>query len=112
VVHELATNAVKHGSLSVDEGRVIVVWEISKREDGPIFTFTWREMGGPPVSEPKRTGFGQTLLRQVLVHGSTREPEIVFGEAGFSYRYEAPLSGIVIADADDGDDGTAKSPSL
>jgi two-component sensor histidine kinase len=113
VVHELATNAVKHGSLSVDDGRVIVAWEIAKREDGAVFIFNWREMGGPPVSAPKRNGFGQTLLRQVLVHGSTREPEIVFGESGFSYRYEAPLSGILAPDgADDSDDGAARSPTL
>jgi two-component sensor histidine kinase len=113
VVHELATNAVKHGSLSVDEGRVIVAWEIAKRENGRIFIFNWREMGGPPVSDPKRNGFGQTLLRQVLVHGSTSEPEIVFGEAGFSYRYEAPLSGIMAPDpAGEGDDDAARSPAL
>ncbi len=113
VVHELATNAVKHGSLSVDDGRVIVAWEIAKRDNGQIFIFNWREMGGPPVSEPKRNGFGQTLLRQVLVHGSTSEPEIVFGESGFSYRYEAPLSGIMVPNAaDESEDGTAKSPAL
>jgi hypothetical protein len=70
-------------------------------------------MGGPPVSDPKRTGFGQTLLRQVLVHGSTSEPEIVFGEQGFSYRYEAPLSGIMAPDpAGEGDDDAARSPAL
>jgi two-component sensor histidine kinase len=98
VVHELATNAVKHGSLSVDEGRVIVAWEIARRDGSASFIFNWREMGGPPVSAPKRNGFGQTLLRQVFVHGSTSEPEIVFGEAGFSYRYAMSLSGIMAAD--------------
>jgi two-component sensor histidine kinase len=113
VVHELATNAVKHGSLSAEDGRVIVAWEIAEREDGATFIFNWREMGGPPVAEPRHNGFGQTLLRQVLVHGSTREPEIVFGEAGFSYRYEAPLSGIMVPnEADEGNDGAARSPAL
>jgi two-component sensor histidine kinase len=101
VVHELATNAVKHGSLSTDEGRVIVAWEIVKKDGGPVFIFNWREMGGPPVTEPQRNGFGQTLLRQVLVHGSTREPEIAFAEGGFSYRYEAPFAGILAPDEHD-----------
>lgn len=112
VVHELATNAVKHGALSVDEGRVIVAWEIVPHDDGPRFVFHWREMDGPPVTPPKRNGFGQTLLRQVLVHGSTIEPEITFGEAGFSYRYDVPLAGIIATPSDEhGDDG-GKSPAL
>jgi two-component sensor histidine kinase len=97
VVHELATNAVKHGSLSVEKGRVVVEWSTAPRGGGESFVFSWREIGGPQVCEPTRHGFGQTLLRQVLVHDAAQAPEITFAKTGFSYRYEAPLSRILAA---------------
>lgn len=61
-LHELATNAVKYGALSVETGRVEVTWE-STAEGG--FTLQWAENGGPTVSPPERRGFGSTLLDQV-----------------------------------------------
>jgi PAS domain S-box-containing protein len=61
-LHELATNAVKFGALSVDTGRVQVAW---RPRDGGGFVLDWSEHGGPPVTPPKRTGFGAALLEQV-----------------------------------------------
>lgn len=61
-LHELATNAVKYGALSVETGRVEVTWE-SGPEGG--FTLRWAESGGPPVATPDRRGFGSTLLDRV-----------------------------------------------
>ena len=61
-LHELATNAVKYGALSVEAGRVEVSWE-RPAEGG--FTLLWTESGGPPVSPPERRGFGSTLLDRV-----------------------------------------------
>ena len=61
-LHELATNAVKFGALSVDSGRVTVTWRES--QDGG-FVLDWIEQGGPSVSPPVRRGFGVTLLEQV-----------------------------------------------
>ena len=67
VVHELATNAVKYGALSVPDGRVVIEWEVLARdpelEGGPILAMTWSERGGPPAQQPKREGFGSTMLR-------------------------------------------------
>jgi PAS domain S-box-containing protein len=61
-LHELATNAVKYGALSVETGRVEVIWEVPP-EGG--FTLRWVERGGPPVAPPERRGFGSTLLDRV-----------------------------------------------
>ena len=57
LVHELGTNAVKHGALSVPSGRISVRWTIE--ETG--VSLEWREMNGPAVKPPSRTGFGTSL---------------------------------------------------
>jgi PAS domain S-box-containing protein len=63
LIHELATNATKYGSLSNDNGRV----EISTRVDGEDFILDWTEVAGPPiVGEPERTGFG-TVLTEISI---------------------------------------------
>lgn len=61
-LHELATNAVKYGALSVESGRVEVTWTVSP---GGGFIVRWVESGGPRVSPPERRGFGSTLLERV-----------------------------------------------
>ena len=60
-LHELCTNAAKHGALTVPEGRVVLTWECG---EGGLLTLDWREEGGPPVPEVRRTGMGTQLLRR------------------------------------------------
>ncbi len=64
-LHELATNAVKHGALSEPGGRVTVTcWA---EEGGAVGIITWQESGGPPVpGPPARRGFGTRLLERAL----------------------------------------------
>jgi PAS domain S-box-containing protein len=64
-VHELATNAVKHGALSTAGGQVHVAWTTRRGE----LRFVWRETGGPPVEGPIERGFGARLLE----HGLSEE---------------------------------------
>ncbi|HEX4893384.1 MAG TPA: response regulator [Hyphomicrobiaceae bacterium] len=59
VLHELATNAVKHGSLSCPDGRVTIDWS---REGDRFYRMQWQETGGPPVARPRSRGFGLTVL--------------------------------------------------
>ncbi len=59
--HELTVNAVRHGALSVAEGRVRVDWD---RVDGHVAVH-WREQGGPAVDAPARRGFGRLLLERL-----------------------------------------------
>lgn len=62
-LHELATNAVKYGSLSQDGGRVDVSWDIlSNAAPGPT-ELRWQESGGPLVQKPTRKGLGSRLLK-------------------------------------------------
>ena len=58
VLHELATNALKHGALSTEAGRVTLTWAV---EDG-LLRIEWRETGGPRVDAPLTDGFGLKLL--------------------------------------------------
>jgi PAS domain S-box-containing protein len=62
-VHEMATNAAKHGALRLPEGRVSLAWE---RDSGGQVEVRWVESHGPPVRAPTRQGFGTRLLRAGL----------------------------------------------
>jgi PAS domain S-box-containing protein len=58
VVHELATNAVKHGALSGPDGNVMIQWRVGPQD----VSFRWREANGPPCAEPSRAGVGSTVI--------------------------------------------------
>ena len=58
ILHELATNATKHGACSVPSGAIRVEW----LRQGRGLKLLWCESGGPPVSEPHRKGFGSRLI--------------------------------------------------
>lgn len=64
-LHELATNASKHGALSKAGGKVIVRWEIYNGKTEPCFRLTWSEQGGPPVKPSDRKGFGSVVLEKM-----------------------------------------------
>ncbi|WP_336489848.1 sensor histidine kinase [Methylobacterium nigriterrae] len=95
--HELATNAVKFGALTRDEGRISVSWQ---RSDGPEprLVITWRERGGPPVSPSARKGFGLTLFERVLPYELQAQASLSFAPTGLSCTIELPLSERVVAD--------------
>ncbi|WP_370677726.1 PAS domain-containing protein [Pleomorphomonas sp. PLEO] len=69
-LHELITNALKYGALSVPEGRVFIGWDITPCPDqgGARVTLDWRETGGPPVKDAGGKGFGSMLIRNSLAH--------------------------------------------
>lgn len=79
-LHELATNAVKFGALSVDGGRVDVSW--TRRAAGGGFELIWTERDGPPVAQPTRRGFGATLLERVTGRELGGEARMDFRPAG------------------------------
>ena len=61
-LHELATNAVKYGALSVPEGRIKLKWSC---EEVPINP-QWTEIGGPTVHKPTRRGFGGQIIERTI----------------------------------------------
>jgi len=62
VLHELATNATKHGALSSPAGSISVSWTQDARDGARV---VWEEQGGPPVREPQRKGFGQVVFERI-----------------------------------------------
>ncbi len=89
-LHELATNALKHGALSKETGRITISWRIL--EDGVRkLRLDWHETGGPPVQVPTRKGFGSTLLTRVLATQCDAEVEFDYDPEGLRIRLVAPL---------------------
>ena len=79
--HELTTNALKYGALSVDGGHVEIGWHLVDRDD-QLVELLWQEIGGPQV-EPRRTpGFGTTLIDRVLKYDLDAKIDIVFDPQG------------------------------
>ncbi|HVZ52238.1 MAG TPA: PAS domain S-box protein [Pseudolabrys sp.] len=89
-LHELYTNALKYGALSVDSGTIAVQWALSRDPDVRLH-FTWHETGGPKVKPPKQKGFGSVLLTRMLAGDLDAEVQLNFDEAGFSCTIDAPL---------------------
>ena len=89
-LHELATNAAKHGVFSTPGGRVTISWEAPQRDGARSLTMTWQEDGGPPVEgPPARAGFGTSLLdRLIAAQGGTIERE--WRRAGVRVRIGLP----------------------
>jgi PAS domain S-box-containing protein len=86
VLHELATNAAKYGSMSAPDGTVAIEWRIVPKEPEDRLRFSWVERGGPVVAAPAKTGFGTLLM------GSLAEARTDFLEAGVEYRFAVPLA--------------------
>jgi two-component sensor histidine kinase len=81
VFHELGTNAVKYGALSVPEGSVTVVWHV---DPGALHRLTlhWEERGGPTVSPPARKGFGSRLIAASLKSDLAGEARVDYRSSG------------------------------
>jgi PAS domain S-box-containing protein len=93
VLHELATNAAKYGSLSVIEGAVLLLWWV---KDGRLH-LSWTERNGPPVTPPTRAGLGSKLIARLL-QAANAEHDTIWAPEGLRVSIEMP-----IAQADDGD---------
>jgi len=91
--NELATNAIKYGSLSSPKGKVDISWS-TFAGDHPTFQFSWREHGGPPVIEPDRQGFGTRVIRDFLAHDFGGSVELAFAPTGVTCRLTSPLANL------------------
>lgn len=90
-VHELTTNAAKHGALSVPGGRVEVLWGIRDMETERRLDINWIERGGPPVDQPRSKGFGSTLLHRVLAVQCCATIKIDYEREGLRCYIDIPL---------------------
>jgi two-component sensor histidine kinase len=93
-LHELATNAVKYGALSVPTGNVSITCTCDvERVKGGTFSFLWKESGGPIVLPPQRKGFGTAIL----IDGAKQFGQHValdYEPDGLKYEIRFPLSAI------------------
>ena len=101
-LHELATNAVKYGALSLPEGRVNVSWKLSQGEgasaDAPMkwLVLDWHETDGPAVAPPTRQGFGTLLIQRGLAHELGGGATLDFRPAGLHARLCALLERVIV----------------
>ena len=91
-VHELTTNAVKYGALSVPEGTVTIAWVTQTTQEGHWLEMTWTEHNGPPVTPPTHRGFGTALVERGLSYDLGGEARIAFPPEGVIATLRAPLS--------------------
>jgi two-component system, chemotaxis family, CheB/CheR fusion protein len=66
VLHELATNAAKYGSLSRMGGTILVKWRVKPWEGQRMLEFIWEEHDGPLVPQPIRQGLGSVLIEGAI----------------------------------------------
>ncbi|GAA3996668.1 HWE histidine kinase domain-containing protein [Sphingomonas humi] len=93
-LHELTTNAAKYGALSVHSGRLSLRWQLTA-EGG--LALEWRETGGPAVQEPKRRGFGTTLIQRALSMETGGRSEVRFEPGGVACDIFLPPAAIARA---------------
>jgi PAS domain S-box-containing protein len=92
-VHELATNAVKHGALTVPQGRIRISWRVQNGSDPPRLVFEWKESGTPDrAARRKRRGFGTDLLERTLTYELKAKTVQTFEPDGLRCTIELPMT--------------------
>jgi PAS domain S-box-containing protein len=92
VIHELITNAAKYGALSTPTGSISLDWDQMPGPDGAArLLITWHETGGPPIQAPSRSGYGTSLIRDLIPHELGGKVELELATAGVTCRIEVPL---------------------
>jgi two-component sensor histidine kinase len=94
-IHELATNAVKYGSLSTPEGKVTIAWRFEPGPGDDELVVDWMEVNGPPVRSPTRRGFGTTLIERGFPHELSGRATLNFDPKGVRASLRAPRGAAV-----------------
>jgi two-component sensor histidine kinase len=89
IVHELATNAAKHGALSRNGGSIEIGWKVAVGADETTLHFKWQERGGPLVFPPTRRSFGTVLLERAVP--ASGPPRLHYDSQGFTYEHSVRL---------------------
>ncbi|OLP62209.1 hypothetical protein BJF93_18470 [Xaviernesmea oryzae] len=82
VFNELATNAVKHGALAHEGGRVVIDWQEEANEPDHV-RIVWQEINGPAVERPQREGFGTTLIKRSVEYELQGSVQLLYRPTGF-----------------------------
>jgi PAS domain S-box-containing protein len=90
-LHELATNAIKYGALSVPGGAVSLHWQVAEVPEGPRLRMVWTERGGPAVAPPTRKGFGTRLIERGLAAELGGSVDLAYAPEGVVCRIDTRL---------------------
>jgi PAS domain S-box-containing protein len=108
IAHELATNAIKYGALSVPDGRVSISGRTDRHDDGGSFVFTWKEARGPRVSPPTKRGFGSAILLEAAQQfGSV---SMKYPPEGVTYQLKIDLKELEVPKSARTAPGTPRAP--
>ena len=91
-IHELTTNASKHGSLSTRTGRVEVTWQVKRAELGLTLLLKWREREGPAPKRQRRSGFGSRLVTMVIERQLNGTIQMTYSPDGLDVELTVPLT--------------------
>lgn len=91
ILHELTSNAVNHGALTVPEGRVSLNWRV-RNDQQPVLDLTWRETNGPAVSSPQEYGLGARLIERSLAKILGSHVSLEFSPGGVEAHIVLPLA--------------------
>jgi two-component sensor histidine kinase len=91
-LHELAANAIKHGSLSRPKGQLELSWTVSRTERGMTLILDWVEKNGPPARQRRRVGFGSRLIGLVIERQLNGEVHRTFSRHGLTVHMVVPLT--------------------
>jgi two-component sensor histidine kinase len=107
-LHELGTNAVKHGALSARTGQVSIKWRLDSDANGEErLVMAWQETGGTKVRRPSREGFGTTIIKRVPESSFGAEVDIGFGPEGLTWTFAVAAARVVQSAPDPADPGSA-----
>jgi len=96
-IFELASNALRYGSLSSHAGKVHIAWAVEVQDGTREFRMSWQELGGPPAKPPSRPGFGTTIIERMIARSLLGTAKITYASAGLTWELVAPESGLVEA---------------
>lgn len=98
-LHELGTNAAKHGAFSVPAGTVKIQWDLEK--DGPDkgdLRIEWMERGRPTVNESHNNGFGHMIITKIVPVSLRGRASLQFHSEGVRWTLIVPASSILTKD--------------
>jgi PAS domain S-box-containing protein len=90
-IHELATNSVKYGALSADDGRIDIRWALLEGEERPRLSIIWSEFGVRMSDTPRRQGFGTELITERVPYELHGTGSMDFKDGGLVATIEFPL---------------------
>ncbi len=91
-VHELVTNASKHGSLTAPAGHVDLNWSVTRTQQGLTLVLKWVETGGPAPKRSRRSGFGSRLINMVIERQLNGQVQPSFAPSGLDVTLTVPLT--------------------